>query len=267
MMPVATRARREIPWFGLSPAVSRPEFISTEALMHFHRSALRACLALCLSLPWLVGCNRAATTAADAAADHDNAGADETTDAAQATDRQARETAPTAAKTYTPTIVLKTTMGDVTVKLDPQAAPRTVNNFLHYVESGLYNQTIFHQVEAGYVVLGGSYTSDLVERPSRYPIPNEAANGRKNLRGTIAMARQIEAIDSSTSQFFVNLQDNPHLDHRGDSPEEYGFCVFGEVVEGMDVLDKISTVEVAESDDFKKLPVETVLIESAYRTR
>lgn len=235
--------------------------------MHFHRSALRACLALCLSLPWLAGCNRSATAPADAAADHDDAGGDETADATQATGRQAHETAPTETKTYSPTIVLKTTMGDVTVKLDPKAAPRTVNNFLHYVESGLYNQTIFHQVEAGYVVLGGSYTSDLVERPSRYPIPNEAANGRKNVRGTIAMARQIEAIDSSTSQFFVNLHDNPHLDHRGDSPEEYGFCVFGEVVEGMDVLDKISTVEVAERDDFQKLPVETVLIESAYRTR
>lgn len=233
--------------------------------MHFHRSALRACLALCLSLPWLAGCNRSATAPADA--DHNDAGGDETADAAQATGRQAHETAPTETKTYSPTIVLKTTLGDVTVKLDPKAAPRTVNNFLHYVESGLYNQTIFHQVEAGYVVLGGSYTSDLVERPSRYPIPNEAANGRKNVRGTIAMARQIEAIDSSTSQFFVNLHDNPHLDHRGDSPEEYGFCVFGEVVEGMDVLDKISTVEVAARDDFQKLPVETVLIESAYRTR
>jgi cyclophilin family peptidyl-prolyl cis-trans isomerase len=168
---------------------------------------------------------------------------------------------------YYPTVTLKTSLGELTIKLDPQAAPRTVNNFLSYVESGFYNQTIFHQVENGYIVLGGAYTTDLNERPGRYPIPNEADNGRKNLRGTVAMARQPDEIDSSTCQFFINLSDNPHLDHRGDSPEEYGYCVFGEVVEGLEVLEKISAVEVEDKDDFQKLPVETVLIESAYRAR
>lgn len=235
--------------------------------MFFPRSALIVFMALSLNLPWLTGCNRSTSTVADATADHDHAGGTETADNMEATDHQHQDTEPAEPKDYFPTVVLKTTMGELTVKLDPKAAPRTVNNFMHYVESGLYNQTIFHQVEAGYVALGGTYTPDLVERPSRYPIPNEAANGRKNLRGTIAMARQIEAIDSSTSQFYINLEDNPHLDHHGDSPEEYGFCVFGELVEGLDVLEKISAVEVQEKDDFKKLPVETVLIESAYRTR
>lgn len=235
--------------------------------MFSHCSALNAIFAL--SLVWLTGCNyfpsaSSETTAARDDADDSNGGK---TGHAKSAAAKEHDDKPSEPEAYFPTVVLKTTMGEVTVKLDPQAAPRTVNNFLHYVENGLYNQTIFHQVEEGYVVLGGTYTAELVERPSRYPIPNEAANGRKNVRGTIAMARQIDAIDSSTSQFFVNLQDNPHLDHRGDSPEEYGFCVFGEVVEGMDVLEKISAVEVREKDDFKKLPVETVLIETAYRTR
>ena len=168
---------------------------------------------------------------------------------------------------YYPTVTLKTTLGDLTIKLDPQAAPRTVNNFLTYVENGSYNQTIFHQVDKGYIALGGAYTADLSERPGRYPIPNEADNGRKNLRGTVAMARDPGDIDSSTCQFFINLNDNPHLDYRGNTPEEYGYCVFGEVVEGLDVLEKISAVEVEDKDDFEKLPVETVLIESAFRAR
>ncbi|HEV3342652.1 MAG TPA: peptidylprolyl isomerase [Pirellulales bacterium] len=168
---------------------------------------------------------------------------------------------------YYPTIVLKTSLGDLTIKLDPQAAPRTVNNFLTYVENGSYNQTIFHQVDKGYIALGGTYTADLAERQGRYPIPNEADNGRKNLRGTVAMARDSDDIDSSTCQFFINLSDNPHLDHKGDSPQDYGYCVFGEVVEGLEVLEKISAVEVEDRDNFEKLPIETVLIESAYRLR
>lgn len=168
---------------------------------------------------------------------------------------------------YFPTVALETSLGMLTIKLDPQTAPRTVHNFLHYVESGFYNQTIFHQVDAGYVVLGGGFTADLTEKPGRYPIPNEAANGRKNLRGTVAMARQPDTIDSSTCQFFVNLSDNPQLDHRGEGPDEYGYCVFGEVIEGLEVLDQIAGVETRTNEHFEKLPVETVLIESAYRLR
>lgn len=231
--------------------------------MSVRRFNLSAGFALSLCLFWCAGCNRSSPTENATVQDereerregHDEV---EKRDKSNASERHAA---------YFPTVVLKTSLGEVTVKLDPQAAPRTVNNFLHYVENGLYNQTIFHQVEAGYVVLGGTYTPELVERPGRYPIPNEAANGRKNLRGTIAMARQIDEIDSSTSQFFINLQDNPNLDHQGDSAEQYGFCVFGEVTEGFDVLEKMSAVEVEDKDDFKKLPVETVLLETAYRTR
>lgn len=178
--------------------------------------------------------------------------------------------APPAPRPYAddfPQVVLETSLGKLTLSLDAKIAPRTVHNFLHYVENGFYDQTIFHQVEEGYVIVGGGFTSDLTEKPARYPVPNEAAGGRKNLRATVAMARQPDTIDSSVCQFFVNLTDNPHLDHRGEAPEDYGYCVFGEVVEGLDVLDRIAQVEVRSNDEFPKLPVETVLIESAYLTR
>lgn len=234
--------------------------------MFSSRTARSALLALALSLAWLAGCNRSTSTDENATAKDETEGGAQTNDGGDGgKDKNDGPLEPRGA--YFPTVVLKTSLGNLTVKLDPQAAPRTVNNFLHYVENGLYDQTIFHQVDADYVALGGTFTPELVERPSRYPIPNEADNGRKNVRGTIAMARQIEDIDSSTSQFFINLRDNPNLDHKGDSPEEYGFCVFGEVIEGLDVLEKIAAVQVEDKDDFKKLPVETVLIETAYRTR
>lgn len=224
-------------------------------------------LAIALLWPQFAGCNRTSPTSDTATASNSD---DTSTDAAGTgeTGKQATSV-KSLSKTepYYPTVVLKTSLGDLTIKLDPEAAPRTVNNFLHYVENGFYNQTIFHQVDAGYVALGGAYTAELVERPARYPIPNEADNGRKNVRGTIAMARNIDDIDSSTCQFFINLRDNEHLDHHGDKPQEFGFCVFGDVIEGFDVLEKISAVEVQDKDDFEKLPVEMVLIETAYRLR
>ncbi len=166
-----------------------------------------------------------------------------------------------------PQIVLHTSMGSITLKLDAQRTPGTVANFLDHVRSGHYNETIFHQVEAGYVVLGGGYRQDLAEKKSRYTIANEAENGLKNRRGTIAMARQPEAIHSSTCQFFINVADNPSLDHRGPEAENFGYCVFGEVVEGMDVVDRIAQVRVEDRDGFANLPIQTVLIESANRRR
>jgi cyclophilin family peptidyl-prolyl cis-trans isomerase len=188
-----------------------------------------------------------------------------------ATEREAAAEEPIVLKEpnpeYYPIVSLKTSLGEVTLKLDAKRAPRTVNNFLHYVQSGHYNQTIFHQVQEGYVVLGGSYAPDLTEKDGRYPIPNEADNGLKNVRGTIAMARQPDEIDSATCQFFVNLNDNPNLDHVGEKPEEFGFCVFGEVIKGMDVLDRMSRVEVQANEQFEQLPVDTVLLETARRVR
>ncbi|HEX5447471.1 MAG TPA: peptidylprolyl isomerase [Pirellulales bacterium] len=214
--------------------------------------------ALSLAALATAGCERSAaspTAPEEAAADRESKPVD-----------RAANGAPSAGE-YFPTVVLETSLGRLTIKLDPQAAPRTVNNFLHYVESGFYNQTIFHQVEPGYVILGGGYTADLAEKPARYPIPNEATHAQQNRRGTLAMARQPDSIDSSTCQFFVNLTDNFQLDHRGDTPADFGYCVFGEVVEGLEVLDQIAGVEVQATEQFERLPVETVLIESAYRLR
>ena len=167
-----------------------------------------------------------------------------------------------------PQVVLHTSLGDVRLKLDAEHAPGSVANFLDHVQSGQYNETIFHEVEAGYVVLGGGYRRDLSEKKARYTIRNEADNGLKNRRGTIAMSRQPDTIDSATCQFFINVADNPSLDHRGPEPENFGYCVFGEVVDGMSVVDRIAQLRVQEeADGFAKLPMQTVLIESANRRR
>jgi peptidyl-prolyl cis-trans isomerase B (cyclophilin B) len=164
-----------------------------------------------------------------------------------------------------PVVLLHTNLGDIVLRLDADKAPRTVYNFMSYASNGHYDQTIFHQVDAGYAVLGGSYAIDLAERPGRYPIPNEATNGLKNTRGTIAMARSPESINSATCEFFINLVDNPQLDHQGDDPAKFGYCVFGEVVGGMSVLEKISKVKVQNTKQFEKMPVETVTLQYVRR--
>ncbi len=177
-----------------------------------------------------------------------------------------------------PRVIVHTNHGDITIELDAEKAPLTVDNFLDYVDRGHYDGTIFHQVVAGYVILGGGYTEDLQERPASAPIRNEADNGLKNTRGTVAMARRPDAADSSTCQFFINLRDNPHLDYSGRTPEEYGYCVFGRVVQGMDVVDRIAKVQVEDRqvpsaeagqppEVFELVPVQTVRIESVRRLR
>lgn len=167
-----------------------------------------------------------------------------------------------------PIVVLRTTLGEIPIRLNAEKSPRTVYNFIGYASSGQYDQTVFHHVEEGYAVLGGGYSLDLAEKPGRYPIPNEAANGLKNVRGTIAMARSPGVIDSATCQFFINLVDNPQLDHQGDTPETYGYCVFGEVLdEGMRVLDAMARLDVHQQGPFAKLPVKTVMIQSVYERR
>jgi peptidyl-prolyl cis-trans isomerase B (cyclophilin B) len=164
-----------------------------------------------------------------------------------------------------PRVRLETTAGNITLELDAEQAPLTVENFLAYVESGHYDQTIFHQVVEGYMILGGGMTSEMSEKPVMTPIRNEAHNGLSNRRGSIAMARQFDAIDSSTAQFFINLADNTALDHKSRTAEEYGYCVFGQVVEGLDVVDRISKVQVTNSGGFEMLPAQAVVIRSAKR--
>ncbi|MBS0211501.1 MAG: peptidylprolyl isomerase [Planctomycetes bacterium] len=166
-----------------------------------------------------------------------------------------------------PVVELRTSLGVIKLQLEQPRAPETVENFLTYVERGHYNGTIFHQVEKGYALLGGGYTSELVERPGRYPIRNEANNGLKNTRGTIAMARVPSAINSATCQFVINLGDNVELDHQGDAPEQYGYCVFGRVIEGNEILDRIAATPVEQKGEFTSLPRQAVVIESAKRLR
>jgi cyclophilin family peptidyl-prolyl cis-trans isomerase len=160
-----------------------------------------------------------------------------------------------------PVVVIETSLGNITVKLNAEKADLTVANFLAYVDSGQYNGTIFHQVFKNYVVLGGGYTPELAEKPATRSVRNQADNGLKNARGMIAMARQADVIDSARAQFFINVADNSALDHQDRSTAEgYGYCVFGEVVTGMDVVDRIANVPVKDLDNFESIPAETVLI-------
>lgn len=163
------------------------------------------------------------------------------------------------------TVQMKTSLGDLTIELDDQAAPVTVSNFLEYAGNGHYDGTIFHRVIQGFMIQGGGMTSDLRARPTHDPILNEAANGLKNRRGTIAMARTSDP-DSATSQFFINHRDNDFLDYKGPQPDRIGYAVFGRVVEGLDVVDKIASVKTGSKgsyDDVPKQPVEILSVRLA----
>jgi cyclophilin family peptidyl-prolyl cis-trans isomerase len=156
-------------------------------------------------------------------------------------------------------VLIKTSKGDIKVELFEDKTPITVKNFLHYVDSGYYVGTIFHRVIDGFMIQGGGMTPDLQPKPAGQPIKNEADNGLKNERGTLAMARTRE-VDSATSQFFINVADNAFLDHKNKTPEGYGYCVFGQVVEGMDVVDKIKSVETTRMGPYADVPAEPVEI-------
>jgi cyclophilin family peptidyl-prolyl cis-trans isomerase len=139
-----------------------------------------------------------------------------------------------------PVVRIETDKGTIAVRLDGTRAPGTVRNFLYYVNSRFYDNTLVHYVDPGKMILAGGYAADGKAKPALTPIRNEAHNGTKNVRGTVAMARDQASIDGATSQFFINLTDAPQRDHRGDSAAEYGYCVFGEVTEGLDVAEQIS---------------------------
>ena len=153
--------------------------------------------------------------------------------------------APEPAPKAKPRVRIDTSYGPIVVELEPALAPVTVANFLQYVKDGFYSGTIFHRVIPGFMIQGGGLRADLTEKPTRPPIQNEAPQtfkaGLKNLRGTLAMARTSDP-QSAASEFYINLVDNPSLDHRDYSPEGYGYCVFGHVVSGMEVVDKIAKV-------------------------
>jgi cyclophilin family peptidyl-prolyl cis-trans isomerase len=168
-----------------------------------------------------------------------------------------------------PEVIFTTSEGTFKVKLNREKAPITVENFLfNYVDTGYYDNTIFHKVEQGFMALGGAYQADLSAKATRAEIFNEAHNGLKNQRGTIAMSRDPSFPHTASNGFFFNLVDNPGLDHLSrESTEDYGYCVFGEVVEGLEVLDRIAQVQVEDRDGFTALPVKTVLIQSVRQVR
>ncbi len=147
-----------------------------------------------------------------------------------------------AAQSPNPRVVFETSKGKITVELFADKAPLSTKNMLEYVDAGSYNGTIFHRVIPGFMIQGGGFTKELAEKPTRAPIKNEAGNGLSNKRGTLAMART-SVVDSATAQFFVNLVDNVRLDHRGSGPGEFGYAVFGQVVDGMQIVDAIAKVE------------------------
>ncbi len=168
-----------------------------------------------------------------------------------------------------PVYEFETSRGKFVVRLDAEKAPLTVDNFRNYAARGHYELTIFHQVrkDPPQIVLGGGYTADLKEKASLTPIRNEAHNGLKNRRGTIAMARRANDADSATCQFFINVADNDALNFKNRSAEGYGYCVFGDVIEGMDVVDRIAKTPVHDTDKFVALPVETIVIKSVRQVR
>ena len=159
-----------------------------------------------------------------------------------------------------PVVVVSTSLGEITLELFKDLAPVSVKNFLQYAAEGFYEGTIFHRVKPGYVVQGGGFTPEMVEKNTRPPILNEATNGLKNTQGTVAMART-RALRSATSQFYINLAANTELDHRGYSPDAFGYAVFGRVLSGMDVVDKIAATPTASAGPHDDVPVTPVVIQ------
>ena len=162
-------------------------------------------------------------------------------------------------KAANPVIIIETSMGDITVELHQDRAPKTVANFLEYVKAGFYKDTVFHRVIKGFMIQGGGLTVDMKQKPTRPPIENEATNGERNERGTIAMARTSD-VHSATAQFFINTVDNSFLDHRSKSPDRFGYCVFGKVKSGMEVVDKIESVATETKGMYRDVPVKPVII-------
>jgi len=164
-------------------------------------------------------------------------------------------------ETPNPVVVLDTSMGQIQVELDAQKAPITVQNFLSYVKKGHYDGTIFHRVIPGFMIQGGGMSAEMRERSTDRPIKNEAGNGLRNDRGTIAMART-GVVDSATAQFFINHKDNAGLDHKDETSGGFGYAVFGKVIQGMDVVDQIARVPTGNRGHHQNVPTTPVVINS-----
>ena len=161
-----------------------------------------------------------------------------------------------------PQVELRTNMGPIVIELEPDKAPQTVENFLQYVKSGHYDGTVFHRVIPGFMIQGGGFTAEMREKPTRGGIKNEAGNGLRNTVGTVAMARTPDP-QSASAQFFINVADNPSLDFRSPTPQGYGYAVFGKVVKGMDVVNRIAKVPTGDRPPHGDVPLKPVVIERA----
>ena len=161
-----------------------------------------------------------------------------------------------------PVVILDTTEGKITIELAAREAPVSVANFLDYVKAGFYNGTIFHRVIPNFMIQGGGFTADMGQKEAKATIKNEAGNGLKNLRGTVAMARRADP-DSASSQFFINLTGNDFLDHQSESPSGYGYAVFGHVTAGMEVVDKIAATTTTSVGPMSDVPAQAIIINSA----
>jgi peptidyl-prolyl cis-trans isomerase B (cyclophilin B) len=159
-------------------------------------------------------------------------------------------------------VILHTNHGDITIDLDAENSPETVRNFLQYVRDGHYDGTLFHRVIPGFMIQGGGFAAGMQQKATRAPVANEAANGVKNTRYSLAMARTSDP-HSATAQFFINVADNDFLDHKGPSPQGWGYCVFGKVVQGMDVVDRIKAVATGSAGMHQDVPKDDVVITKA----
>lgn len=156
-------------------------------------------------------------------------------------------------------VEIVTSAGTIKLELNAEDAPKTVANFVDYVKNGHYTGTLFHRVIEGFMIQGGGFSTDFSEKTTKDPIVNEATNGLENERGTIAMARTMD-VNSATAQFFINLNDNDFLNHRNTTPSGYGYCVFGKVTEGMDIVDRIAKVKTGSRGHHQDVPTEDVVI-------
>ena len=166
-----------------------------------------------------------------------------------------------AEKSNNPHVYIKTNVGGFTIELYPDKAPETVANFLNYVEKGYYSGTIFHRVIKGFMIQGGGFVTDMTQKDTAPPIKNEAANGLKNKKYTLAMARTA-VVNSATSQFFVNTVNNTGLDHKDKTTAGYGYCVFAKVIEGTEIIDKIEMVATTTKGSYADVPVKPVIIKA-----
>jgi peptidyl-prolyl cis-trans isomerase A (cyclophilin A) len=238
--------------------LAQPSLITSKAVLF--------AVMLVTSMLLASGCGKSASSATSGASEGSQAAAEKTF---AGTDLPAGPSQPpkAALKPVDPIVVLHTTQGDITIQLFQQKSPRTVENFLRsYAERGFYDETIFHHVEPGVMLIAGGYTADLTRKSPRAPIYNESKNGLSNRRGTIAMIRDPEAPHSATSEFFVNLADNADFDFKtADSEDVPGYCVFGEVIKGLDVVDRIAQLPTAAQGDFSKVPSPPVAIRDVKR--